>query len=175
MAVPVLNLKAQYAEIRDRIDAAVHQVLESGQFVLGPNVSALEEELARFLGVARAVTLASGTDALHLALRAVGVGPQDFVLTSSFTFVASATAVSYIGARPVFVDIQPDTFNLDPDRVAEYLAGRGPGPHPRDRVRAMIPVHLYGQPADMEPLAAIAQGRLTSEKEFGQIEPEDWR
>ena len=159
MAVPVLNLKAQYAEIRDRIDAAVHQVLESGQFVLGPNVSALEEELARFLGVARAVTLASGTDALHLALRAVGVGPQDFVLTSSFTFVASATTASYIGARPVFVDIRPDTFNLDPDRVAEYLAGRGPGPHPQDRVRAMIPVHLYGQPADMEPLAAISQGR----------------
>jgi dTDP-4-amino-4,6-dideoxygalactose transaminase len=159
VAVPVLNLKAQYETIRDRIDAAIHQVLESGQFILGPNVSVLEEELAGFLGVARAVTMASGTDALHLALRALGVGPRDLVLTPAFTFVATATAVSYIGARPVFADIQPATFNLDPDRVDESLAARGSGRRIHGRVRAMVPVHLYGQPADMDRLLAIARDR----------------
>jgi dTDP-4-amino-4,6-dideoxygalactose transaminase len=159
VAVPVLDLKAQYEAIRDRVDSAIHQVLESGQFILGPNVSALEEELARFLGVARAVTMASGTDALHLALRALGVSPGDLVLAPTFTFVATATAVSYIGARPVFADIQPATFNLDPDRVAEYLAGRGPGRNIQGRVRAMVPVHLCGQPADMDRLLTLARDR----------------
>jgi dTDP-4-amino-4,6-dideoxygalactose transaminase len=159
MAVPVLNLKAQYAGIRSRIDAAVHAVLESGHFVLGPNVAALEGELGRFLGVARAVTMASGTDALHLGLRALGVGAGDLVLIPAFTFVATATAVSYIGARPVFVDIEPKTFNLDPDRVRDYLAKDAPGPRPEGQVKAMIPVHLYGLPADMEPLLALARSR----------------
>ena len=159
MAVPVLNLKAQYESIRDRIDAAIHQVLESGQFILGPNVSTLEEELEGFLGVARAVTMASGTDALHLALRALDVRPRDLVLTPAFTFVASATAVSCIGARPVFADIQPATFNLDPNCVAEYLAGQGPSRHAQGSVRAMVPVHLYGLPADMDPLLATARDR----------------
>jgi dTDP-4-amino-4,6-dideoxygalactose transaminase len=159
MAVPVLNLKAQYAGIRSRIDAAVHAVLESGHFVLGPNVAALEGELGRFLGVARAVTMASGTDALHLGLRALGVGAGDLVLIPAFTFVATATAVSYIDARPVFVDIEPKTFNLDPDRVRDYLAKDAPGPRPEGQVKAMIPVHLYGLPADMEPLLALARSR----------------
>jgi dTDP-4-amino-4,6-dideoxygalactose transaminase len=159
VAVPVLNLKAQYEAIRTEIDGAILQVLESGQFVLGPNVSRLEEELAGFLGVGRAVALASGTDALHLALRALGVSPGDLVLTSPFTFVATASAVSYIGARPIFADIRADTFNLNPDRVAECLEGRGPAPQVQNRVRAMIPVHLYGQPADMDPLLAISRAR----------------
>jgi len=138
MAVPVLDLKAQYAGIRSKIDAAVHAVLESGHFVLGPNVAALEEELRGFLGVARAVTMASGTDALHLGLRAVGVTAHDLVIVPSFTFVATATAVSYIGARPVFADIQPETFNLDPVQVEACLSRRGPGPRPggRDAGRA---------------------------------------
>jgi dTDP-4-amino-4,6-dideoxygalactose transaminase len=157
MAVPVLNLKAQYASIRSRIDAAVGSVLESGHFVLGPNVAALEEELGSYLGVARAVTMASGTDALHLGLRALGVRAGDLVLVPAFTFVATATAVSYIGARPVFADIEPDTFNLDPTRVGEYLEGKGPGPYVKERVKALISVHLYGQPADMESLLAVAR------------------
>jgi len=157
MAVPILNLKAQYAGIRSRIDEAVRTVLESGHFVLGPSVAALEEELGAFLGVARAVTMASGTDALHLSLRALGVGAGDLVLVPAFTFVATAMAVSYVGARPVFADIEPGTFNLDPHRAAEYLAGNGPGPHIAAHVKAMIPVHLYGQPADMEPLLALAR------------------
>jgi UDP-N-acetyl-3-dehydro-alpha-D-glucosamine 3-aminotranferase len=157
MAVPVLNLKAQYAGIRDRIDEAVRAVLESGHFVLGPNVAALEEELGAFLGVAKAVTMASGTDALHLGLRAVGVEAGDLALVPAFSFVATATAVSYIGARPVFADIEPRTFNLDPHAAADCLAGKGPRPHGRGRVKAIIPVHLYGQPADMEPLLTLSR------------------
>jgi len=157
VAVSVLDLKAQYQGIQQAIDSAVRSVLASGQFVLGPNVKALEEELAAFLGVTRAITLASGTDALHLAIRALGIGAGDLVLTSPFTFVATATAISYTGARPVFADIHPETFALHPDRAAEYLAGRGVGPKPQGRVKAMLPVHLYGLPADMDPLLRIAQ------------------
>jgi dTDP-4-amino-4,6-dideoxygalactose transaminase len=159
MAVPVLGLKAQYAGIRGKIDAAVHAVLESGHFVLGPNVAALEDELKGFLEVARAVTMASGTDALHLGLRAVGVSAHDLVIVPSFTFVATATAVSYIGARPVFADIQPETFNLDPVQVEACLSRKGPGPQPAGRFKALIPVHLYGQPADMQPLIATAHAQ----------------
>ncbi len=157
MAIPILNLQAEYQRMREQIDRAVLQVLESGQFVLGPNVQALEAELAAFLSVARAVAVASGTDALHLGLRACGIGPGDVVLTSPFTFVATATAISYTGARPAFADIQPDTFLLDPERVREALAGGGPGPRPEGRLKALIPVHLYGQPADMDPLLALAR------------------
>jgi dTDP-4-amino-4,6-dideoxygalactose transaminase len=157
MAVPVLDLKGQYRRFRQLIDDAVRGVLESGQFVLGPNVQALEEELAAFLKVVRAVTLASGTDALHLALRACGIGRSDLVLTTPFTFVATATAISYTGALPVFADIHPGTFNLDPDRAEEYLAGRGRGPKAERHVRAILPVHLYGLPADMDPLLRIAR------------------
>jgi len=157
MAVPALDLKTQYERIRQDVEEAIRGVLESGQFILGPNVRALEGELAAYLGVARAVTLASGTDALHLALRALGVGPEDFVLTSPFTFVATATAISYTGARPVFADIHPETFALDPGRAREYLIGKGVGPKPEGRVKAVLPVHLYGLPADMDPLLAIAR------------------
>jgi dTDP-4-amino-4,6-dideoxygalactose transaminase len=159
MAVPVLNLTAQYAGIRGKIDAAVQSVLESGQFILGPNVAALEEELEAFLGVTKAVTMASGTDALHLGLRALDVRAEDRVLIPAFSFVATATAVSYIGARPVFVDIEPETFNLDPKRVAECLMGEGPSALREGRARAIIPVHLYGQPADMDPLLDLASSR----------------
>lgn len=157
MIVPALNLKAQYAGIRGQIDAAVRAVLESGHFVLGPNVAALEAELASFLGVTKAVTLASGTDALHLGLRALGVREGDLVLAPAFTFVATATAVSYIGARPVFADIRRDTFNLDPDRAGECLAGKGPKSSAAGRITAMIPVHLYGLPADMDSLQGLAR------------------
>jgi len=157
VAVPALDLKTQYQHIRQAIDDAIHSVLASGQFVLGPNVRALEEELATFLGVTRAITVASGTDALHLAIRSLGIGAGDLVLTSPFTFVATATAISYTGARPVFADIHPETFALRPDQAAEYLAGNGVGPKPEGRVKAILPVHLYGLPADMDPLLRIAR------------------
>ena len=157
MPVPVLDLKTQYQRLRQAIDDAIRGVLESGHFVLGSNVGALEEELATFLEVRQAVTLASGTDALHLAIRACRIGAGAYILTSPFTFVATATAISYTGARPVFADIHPGTFNLDPERVAEYLAGKGPGPRPEGRVKAILPVHLYGLPAAMDPLLALAR------------------
>jgi dTDP-4-amino-4,6-dideoxygalactose transaminase len=157
MAVPILDLKAQYAQLQAQIDDAVRAVLESGHFVLGPNVAALEQELQRLLKVERAVTMASGTDALHLGLRVCGVEAGDLVLTSPFTFVATTTSVSYIGARPAFADIQPGTFNLDPERAAAWLLGKGPGPRPTGRVKALIPIHLYGQPADMGELLALAR------------------
>jgi dTDP-4-amino-4,6-dideoxygalactose transaminase len=157
MPIPVLDLKTQYQRLRQAIDDAIRGVLESGHFVLGPNVGALEEELATFLGVREAIALASGTDALHLAIRACRIGAGAYVLTSPFTFVATATAISYTGARPVFADIHPGTFNLDPERVAEYLAGKGPGPRPEGRVKAILPVHLYGLPADIDPLLVLAR------------------
>jgi dTDP-4-amino-4,6-dideoxygalactose transaminase len=159
MAVPILNLKTQYAQLQAQIDGAVRAVLESGHFVLGPNVAALEQELQGLLRVERAVTMASGTDALHLGLRACGVEAGDLVLTSPFTFVATTTSVSYIGARPAFADIRPGTFNLDPERAAEWLMGKGPGPRPTGRVKALIPIHLYGQPADMNELLTLARER----------------
>src|SRR5512146_2153572 len=113
MSVPILNLRAQYQALQADIDAAIRGVLESGQFVLGPNVRALEREMAERVGAARAVAVASGTDALHLVFRALDVGPGDLVLMPCFTFVATATAVSYTGARPVFADIRPESFALD--------------------------------------------------------------
>jgi len=157
MRVPPLDLKSQYQRLRQAIDDAVRGVLESGQFVLGPNVRALEDEMATFLGVRQAVALASGTDALHLAIRTCAIGAGACVLTSPFTFVATATAISYTGARPLFADIRPGSFNLNPECVAEVLAGKGPGPRPEGRVQAILPVHLYGLPADMDPLLTLAR------------------
>jgi dTDP-4-amino-4,6-dideoxygalactose transaminase len=159
MSVPILNLRAQYQELQADIDEAIRGVVEGGHFVLGPNVQALEEEMAGALGVARAVAVASGTDGLHLIFRALDVGAGDLVLTAPFTFVATATSVSYTGARPVFADIAADTFTLDPEQAAECLEGRGPHGLPTGRVRALLPVHLYGQPADMEPLSRLAAER----------------
>lgn len=157
MTIPILDLQAQYRTLRSAIETAVREVLEGGQFVLGANVRALEQELAGYMKVTRAIGLASGTDALHLALRACGVGSGAGVLTSPFTFVATATAISYVGGEPRFADVSPDTFTLDPDRVAEVLAGGGPGGRSPGRLRALIPVHLYGQAAEMEPLRSVAE------------------
>jgi len=157
MAVPILNLSVQYQALRAEIDAAIQAVVAAGQFVLGPNVRALEEEMAGRLGVSAAVAVASGTDALHLALRALDLGPGDLVLIAPFTFIATATAVTCAGARPVFADIRPETYTLDPQRAAECLAGCGPRGLPPGRVRAILPVHLYGLPADMPALEAVAR------------------
>jgi dTDP-4-amino-4,6-dideoxygalactose transaminase len=156
MTVPVLNLSAQYQQIREEIDEAIRGVVQSGHFVLGPNVRALEEEVAAALHVPVAVAVASGTDALHLVLRALDVGPGDLVLTTPFTFIATATAVSCTGARPVFADIRPESFTLDPAAAAERLAGSGPRGVPAGRFRVLLPVHLYGQPAEMAPLGRLA-------------------
>lgn len=143
MTIPMVDLKAQYQGLKEELDREVAAVLASGHFVLGPNVQALEQEAAAYCGVKHAITCASGTDALHLALRACGIGAGDEVITTPFTFIATAEAISYTGAKPVFVDIDPVTFNIDPARVAEAVT---------PRTRAVLPVHLYGQPADLAPL-----------------------
>lgn len=146
--VPLLDLRAQYATIRDEIDEAVRAVLESGQFILGPQVRAFEGEFAALVGCREAVAVASGTDALHLALRAYGIGPGDEVITTTFTFVATGTAISLTGATPVFVDIDPETCNIDPEEVARALTVR---------TKAILPVHLYGQPAAMPAILEVAR------------------
>ena len=145
--IPMLDLKAQYRSIRPEIDAAVARVLESGQFVLGEEVAAFEREFAAFCGASHAVAVNSGTSALQLALLAAGVGRGDEVITVPFTFVASAAAVDYVGAVPVFVDIEPRTFTIDPAAIEDAVS---------DRTKAIIPVHLFGHPADMDPIREVA-------------------
>jgi len=145
--IPTVDLRAQYDAIREEIQAALREVFDSQQFILGPQVQALEEELARYCGAKFAVGVASGADALILALRAAGIVPGDEVLVPSFTYIATADSVSHLGARPVFVDIQPDTFTLDPAKLESKITSR---------TRAIVPVHLYGQPADLDPILQIA-------------------
>ncbi|WP_020146791.1 DegT/DnrJ/EryC1/StrS aminotransferase family protein [Thioalkalivibrio sp. ALJ15] len=146
--IPMVDLQRQYQSLRPEIDAALQEVLAGARYILGPNVQALEDELARYLGVEHAITCASGTDALHLALAAAGIGPGDEVITTPFTFIATAEAIRYVGADPVFVDIDPDTFNIDPERVEAAVT---------ERTKAIIPVHLFGQPADLPRLQTIAE------------------
>jgi dTDP-4-amino-4,6-dideoxygalactose transaminase len=147
-AVPLCDLQTQYRRLEPRIVAAVSQVLASGQVILGSEVAALEEEVAAYCGTAHAVGCASGSDALLLALAALDVGPGDEVILPPFTFFACAGTVVRAGARPVFVDIDPVTYNLDPMQVESKITAR---------TRAIMAVHLYGQCADMEPLWQIAQ------------------
>jgi dTDP-4-amino-4,6-dideoxygalactose transaminase len=146
--VPILDLKAQYRSIKSELDAAVIGVLESAQFILGPEVAAFEKEFAGYCGAAEAVGVNSGTSALHLALLAAGIGPGDEVITSPFTFVASAATIVYTGARPVFVDIDPASFNIDVNRIEAAIT---------PRTKAILPVHLFGQMADMDAIMEIAR------------------
>src|SRR5882762_1752575 len=148
--VPQLNLSAQYAAIGGEIRTAVERVLASQQFVLGHEGAALEKEIAKLCGVTHGIGLASGTDALILALRACGVQPGDEVLLPPFTFVATGSAVSALGAKPVFADIRPDTYNLDPSELQRRVT---------IRTRAIVVVHLYGLAADMDPILAFARAR----------------
>jgi dTDP-4-amino-4,6-dideoxygalactose transaminase len=147
MAVPLLDLKRQYAELAAEIDARVAEVIRDQAFVLGPVVEAFESAVAEYLGVAHAVGVASGTDALLLPLRTLDLQPGDEVVTVPFTFFATAGAIHNAGGKPVFVDIDPVTFNIDPAQVEAALT---------PRTRAIIPVHLFGQMAEMEPLREIA-------------------
>jgi dTDP-4-amino-4,6-dideoxygalactose transaminase len=146
--IPPLDLKAQWLSIKSEISAAINAVVESQQFILGPQVQALEEEVAQYCGTKFAVGVASGTDALLLALHAAGVGPGDEVLMPTFSFIATADSVSLLDAVPVFVDIDPSTFALDPAQLEAKITSR---------TRAVVPVHLYGHPADMDPINSIAQ------------------
>lgn len=144
------DLAAQYPEIRAEIDAAIARVLDSTSFILGPEVAAFEASFAAFVGAGGAVGVASGTAALELALRACDIGPGDEVITSAHTFIATAEAISHTGARPVFVDIEPVSYAIDPERVEAAIT---------DRTKAILPVHLYGLPADMTALREIADRR----------------
>ena len=146
--IPILDSKRQYATIGSEVEKAVCEVLRSGSYILGPNTKALEKELAEFFGVNYTVGLNSGTDALHLALRALDIGAGDEVITTAFTFVATTEAIGIVGAKPVFVDINPDTFNIDPDKIEAAIT---------PKTKAIIPVHLYGQPCEMDNIMDIAK------------------
>ncbi|MCX5749159.1 MAG: DegT/DnrJ/EryC1/StrS family aminotransferase [Candidatus Saganbacteria bacterium] len=148
MPIPILDLKAEYRSIKSEIDTAVAQVLESGHFVLGPNVAALEKEIASYCGTKYGVAVASGTDALFLSLKALGIKEGDEVIIPTLTFFATAEAVSYTGARPVFADADPETHNIDVEKIKSSIT---------KNTKAIMPVHLWGLPAEMEKIMGIAK------------------
>lgn len=148
MRVPMLDLRRQYAQIKTEIDRAVLEVLDHTKYIMGPEVTAFEEEVAGYCGTKYAVGVASGTDALLIALRASGIKEGDEVITSTFSFFASAGVISRLGAKPVFVDIEPLTYNLNPNLLEDAIT---------DKTRAIMPVHIFGQCADMDPILEIAR------------------
>lgn len=148
LRIPAENITRQYEQIKDEIAAAIAAVLPTGRYTLGPQVSAFEQEFAAYCGATHCLGIANGTEALHLALLACGIGPGDEVITVPNTYIATVFAISYCGATPVFVDVDPVTFNMDVARVAERIT---------PRTRALLPVHLYGQPVDMDPLLELAR------------------
>lgn len=150
VSVPFVDLRAQYAQIREEIDDQVREVLDGAAFVHGPQVESFEEAFAAFVGVRHAIGVANGTDALLLALKALGVGPGDEVITAANTFIATAEAIIHAGARPVFVDIDPRTYTLEVAHVERVIT---------PSTKAVIPVHLYGQPADLAPILAVTGPR----------------
>lgn len=145
---PFVDLKAQYRNIKKEVLKRINEILESSHYILGENVKAFEEEVKSYLGVKEAIGVASGTDALHLALKALNIGKGDEVITTPFTFFATVEAIIYVGAKPVFVDIEEDTYNIDPEKIEEKIT---------PRTKAIIPVHLFGYPADMEKINEIAR------------------
>lgn len=147
MAVPFLDLRKQYESLKGEIDSALTEVLASARYIGGPQVAQFEREFAAFCEAEHAVACASGTDGLYLSMRALGIGPGDEVITTSYTFVASVGSICTAGAKPVFVDVRPETLNIDPDRIEGKLT---------EHTRAIMPVHLYGQPAEMDAVLGIA-------------------
>ncbi|MFC1979981.1 DegT/DnrJ/EryC1/StrS family aminotransferase [Chloroflexota bacterium] len=146
--IPLLDLKSQYASIKDEIDVAIQNTVNQGQFILGHNVEAFEEEFAAYCGAKYCVGVSSGTSALFLALVACGIEEGNEVITTPNTFIATALAISYTRAKPIFVDIDPETYNIDVSQIEEKITSR---------TKAIVPVHLYGQPADMDPIIKLAQ------------------
>ena len=150
MAVPFVDLGAQYRTIQAEIDEAIRTVIAGNAFVLGPAVERFEADFARYLGAEHVVGTSNGTTALQLSLLALGIGSGDEVILPAHTFIATAEAVSHVGAIPVLVDVQENSGNLDPDRLADAVTSR---------TKAIIPVHLYGQPADLEPILELGRRR----------------
>jgi dTDP-4-amino-4,6-dideoxygalactose transaminase len=146
--IPMLDLSDEVNELWDELNAAIQRVLRSGQFVMGPEVAAFENEAATYLGVRHAVGLNSGTDALVIGLRALGIGQGDEVITSPFSFFATAESISTVGAKPVFVDIEEDSFNIDPSKIEAAIT---------PKTKAIMPVHLYGNPANMNQIMMLAE------------------
>jgi dTDP-4-amino-4,6-dideoxygalactose transaminase len=148
MKVPLLDLHAQYEPILEQIKQEINKVLDTHQYILGPQVKAFEEKMAKYHGAKHAIGCASGTDALILALKALGIGAGDEVITTPFTFFATAGSIHRCGAKPVFVDIDPDTYNIDPDLIENAITSK---------TKAIMPVHLFGQPAEMDKIMAVAR------------------
>jgi len=148
MKIPIINSKRQYETIASKVEPAVLEVMRSGSYILGANNKELEKEMCEYLDVKHAVALNSGTDALHLALRALDIKEGDEVISTAFTFVATSESIGIVGAKPVFVDIDPDTFNIDASKIEAAIT---------PKTKAIIPVHLYGQPADMDTIIDIAK------------------
>ena len=146
-AIPMLDVAAQNGPLIDQLTVTAADVIRSGRYILGPEVAAFEREVADYIGAEHAVGVSSGTDALMVALMALGIGPGDEVITTTFTFFATAGCIARVGATPVFVDIRTDTFNIDVEQVAAAVT---------NRTRAILPVHLFGQACDMEALSGVA-------------------
>jgi len=145
--IQMVDLKNQYLKIKDEVDAAVHHVLDTTAFISGPECGEFERDMANYVGVSHAIGCANGTDALQIAMMALNIGPGDEVITTAFSFVATTETIAVTGARPVYVDIDPVTYNLDPAKLEAAIT---------QKTKAIIPVHLYGQPADMDEILAIA-------------------
>ena len=165
MQVPLLDLKAQYATIKDEVRQAIDTVLESQHFIMGPQVKSLEEKIATYTNCKHAIGVASGSDALLISLMAIDLKPGDAVITTPYTFFATAGAISRLGAIPIFVDVDPRTYNIDPEKIEGVILSAAKNPKRTDsrftihnsRIKAIIPVHLYGQSADMDPIMEIAK------------------
>ena len=148
MNIPLIDLTRQYETIKDTADNEIFKVLYSAQYIMGQNVKEFEKEFASYIGVKNAITVGNGTDALVIALKALGIGEQDEVITTPFTFFSTAEAIAAVGAIPVFVDVKPDTFNIDPAGIESKITAK---------TKAIMPVHIFGQPTDMDEINTIAK------------------
>jgi dTDP-4-amino-4,6-dideoxygalactose transaminase len=165
--IPLVDLKAQYLSIKSEIDAAIQGVIDTTSFIMGPELRRFEEAFAAFCGTKYAIGTGSGTEALHMAFRALGIGPGDEVITTPHTFIATAEMLGPLGARPVFVDIDPQTYNIDPAKIEAAIT---------PRTKALLPVHLYGQPAAMDPVLEIADRHgLTVIEDAAQAHGADYK